>query len=88
MTSSCIKFWLFSGATESSAGSRNNSAKKSTYQRRVISELSETNGRKKRVDASYQDPLGPAVERPKTGARRPTEDEFDDIEVDDNLLPD
>ncbi|KAF5401660.1 Testicular tissue protein Li 93 [Paragonimus heterotremus] len=37
----------------------------------------------------YNDPLGPAVERPRTAARsRPTQDEFADEEIDDTMLPD
>ncbi|XP_076466664.1 intraflagellar transport protein 88 homolog isoform X2 [Babylonia areolata] len=41
------------------------------------------------VDASYSDPLGPQMERPKTAARRkdPNEDEFGDEELGDDLLP-
>ena len=40
-------------------------------------------------DASYSDPLGPQMERPKTAARRkdPNEDEFGDEELGDDLLP-
>lgn len=39
-------------------------------------------------DVTYSDPLGPAVERPKTAARsRPVQDEFADEELDDSLLP-
>ena len=39
-------------------------------------------------DASYSDPLGPQMERPKTAARRkdPHEDEFGDEELGDDLL--
>ncbi|KAI0213548.1 Intraflagellar transport 88 [Lamellibrachia satsuma] len=41
------------------------------------------------LDASYVDPLGPAVERPKTAApsRRERDDEFADEELGDDLLP-
>ena len=41
------------------------------------------------VDASYVDPLGPAVERPRTAAlsRRERDDEFADEELGDDLLP-
>lgn len=39
-------------------------------------------------DASYADPLGPHVERPKTAAKKRTdEDEFADEELGDDLLP-
>ncbi len=39
-------------------------------------------------DATYSDPLGPAAERPKTAARRrDVEDEFDNEELGDDLLP-
>ncbi|XP_070567544.1 intraflagellar transport protein 88 homolog isoform X4 [Ptychodera flava] len=41
------------------------------------------------IDASYVDPLGPSVERPKTAARSrdKTEDEFADEELGEDLLP-
>ncbi|XP_023241009.1 intraflagellar transport protein 88 homolog [Centruroides sculpturatus] len=44
---------------------------------------------RKEIDASYEDPLGPQQERPKTAARRkdPVEDEFDNEELGDDLLP-
>ena len=40
-------------------------------------------------DATYSDPLGPQVERPKTAASRRHEmqDEFGDEELGDDLLP-
>ena len=40
-------------------------------------------------DASYHDPLGPQIERPKTAAKRrdQVEDEFGDEELGDDLLP-
>uniref|UniRef100_A0A4W3HLY2 Intraflagellar transport protein 88 homolog n=1 Tax=Callorhinchus milii TaxID=7868 RepID=A0A4W3HLY2_CALMI len=42
----------------------------------------------KDIDASYVDPLGPQIERPKTAARkRVDEDEFADEELGDDLLP-
>lgn len=42
----------------------------------------------KDIDASYVDPLGPQIERPKTAARkRVEEDEFADEELGDDLLP-
>ena len=42
------------------------------------------------ADASYSDPLGPQVERPKTAARRREDaaDDFADEELDEDLLPD
>lgn len=41
-----------------------------------------------RADASYVDPLGPQMERPKTGARKRVEDDdFEDEELGDDLLP-
>ncbi|XP_072303054.1 intraflagellar transport protein 88 homolog [Eucyclogobius newberryi] len=40
----------------------------------------------KELDASYVDPLGPQVERPKTGAKKRQEN-FEDEELGDNLLP-
>uniref|UniRef100_A0A3P8U4J0 Intraflagellar transport protein 88 homolog n=1 Tax=Amphiprion percula TaxID=161767 RepID=A0A3P8U4J0_AMPPE len=42
----------------------------------------------KELDASYVDPLGPQMERPKTGAKRRVEDDdFADEELGDDLLP-
>ncbi|XP_060682696.1 intraflagellar transport protein 88 homolog isoform X2 [Hemiscyllium ocellatum] len=42
----------------------------------------------KDIDASYVDPLGPQIERPRTAARRRVEeDEFADEELGDDLLP-
>ncbi|KAM6969867.1 intraflagellar transport protein 88 homolog isoform 3-T3 [Aplochiton taeniatus] len=40
------------------------------------------------IDASYMDPLGPQMERPKTAAKKHTEDDdFADEELGDDLLP-
>ena len=76
---------MLTDSADSSGGSRGN---ESGFQRRAISELTDSGG-KQNIDASYQDPLGPAAERPKTAARNTRmDDEFDDFEVDDNLLPD
>lgn len=41
----------------------------------------------KELDASYVDPLGPQVERPKTGAKKRQEEDFGDEELGDDLLP-
>ncbi|XP_061143593.1 intraflagellar transport protein 88 homolog isoform X1 [Syngnathus typhle] len=42
----------------------------------------------KQLDASYVDPLGPPMERPKTGAKlRPDDDDFADDDLEDELLP-
>ncbi|KAM3607785.1 uncharacterized protein V6R79_013939 [Siganus canaliculatus] len=42
----------------------------------------------KEIDASYVDPLGPQLERPKTGAKKRVEDDdFADEELGDDLLP-
>ncbi|MGH0135919.1 UNVERIFIED_CONTAM: hypothetical protein FKN15_061914 [Acipenser sinensis] len=39
-------------------------------------------------NASYVDPLGPQIERPKTAAKKQTdEDDFADEELGDDLLP-
>ena len=39
-------------------------------------------------DSTYQDPLGPQEQRPKTAAaQRPVVDTFDDEEIGDDLLP-
>lgn len=42
----------------------------------------------KEMDASYVDPLGPQMERPKTGAKKRLEEDFGDEELGDDLLPD
>ena len=39
------------------------------------------------LDSSYVDPLGPMMERPKTAAKRRDDDEFDDEELGEDLLP-
>ncbi|XP_056895277.1 intraflagellar transport protein 88 homolog isoform X3 [Takifugu flavidus] len=42
----------------------------------------------KELDAFYVDPLGPQMERPKTGAKKRVEDDdFEDEELGDDLLP-
>uniref|UniRef100_A0A8C6LGF7 Intraflagellar transport 88 n=1 Tax=Nothobranchius furzeri TaxID=105023 RepID=A0A8C6LGF7_NOTFU len=43
----------------------------------------------KELDASYMDPLGPQIERPKTGAKKRVDDDddFGDEELGDDLLP-
>ena len=38
-------------------------------------------------DITYSDPLGPAAERPKTAAAKKRDDDFDDEELGDDLLP-
>ncbi|XP_045196090.1 intraflagellar transport protein 88 homolog isoform X2 [Mercenaria mercenaria] len=44
--------------------------------------------RKQEVDSNYVDPLGPQMERPKTAAkRRDFDDQFDDEELGEDLLP-
>nr|XP_009921233.1 PREDICTED: intraflagellar transport protein 88 homolog isoform X1 [Haliaeetus albicilla] len=51
------------------------------------SEPYESSGSKE-IDASYIDPLGPQAERPKTAARKRTEeDDFADEELGEDLLP-
>ncbi|XP_013385188.1 intraflagellar transport protein 88 homolog isoform X2 [Lingula anatina] len=78
------------GSAISSAGHRSGG---SASRRRQL--LDEEDGdlfqnTKQDVDATYADPLGPQVERPKTAARKrePVEDEFADEELGDDLLPD
>ena len=47
-------------------------------------------GSVKQADATYNDPLGQITDnRPRTSAAhtRPVEDGFDDIELDDEMLP-
>lgn len=44
----------------------------------------------KEIDSSYNDPLGPAPERPRTSAgnrQRDDADDFADEEIGDDLLP-
>ncbi|XP_014823004.1 PREDICTED: intraflagellar transport protein 88 homolog isoform X2 [Poecilia mexicana] len=42
----------------------------------------------KELDASYVDPLGPQMDRPKTGAKKPADDDdFADEDLGDDLLP-
>ncbi|XP_054887377.1 intraflagellar transport protein 88 homolog isoform X4 [Poeciliopsis prolifica] len=42
----------------------------------------------KELDASYVDPLGPQTDRPKTGAKKPADDDdFADEDLGDDLLP-
>ncbi|XP_043987782.1 intraflagellar transport protein 88 homolog isoform X3 [Gambusia affinis] len=42
----------------------------------------------KELDASYVDPLGPQMDRPKTGAKKPVDDDdFADEDLGDDLLP-
>ena len=46
--------------------------------------------KEKEIDPTYSDPLGPAPERPRTSAGnriKNNEDEFDDEEIGDDLLP-
>ena len=46
--------------------------------------------KEKDIDSTYSDPLGPAPERPRTSAGnrlKNNEDEFDDEEIGDDLLP-
>ncbi|KAL5010279.1 hypothetical protein ScPMuIL_012584 [Solemya velum] len=84
------------GKRESSAGGRKSSGKgqrSHSGRRQAIDELEEDPsykiGSKQDVDATYSDPLGPQMERPKTAARRrdQMEDEFGDEELGDDLLP-
>ncbi|XP_072899793.1 intraflagellar transport protein 88 homolog isoform X1 [Hemitrygon akajei] len=84
------------GRREGSAGSENGQNSSSAKGERLSAKLrtlpgvndpyeSSTN---KDIDASYVDPLGPQIERPKTAARkRIEEDEFADEELGDDLLP-
>ncbi|XP_078259209.1 intraflagellar transport protein 88 homolog [Rhinoraja longicauda] len=86
------------GRREGSAGSENgqNSHVGSAKGERMSSKLKTLPGvndpyetsPNKDIDASYVDPLGPQIERPKTAARkRIEEDEFADEELGDDLLP-
>lgn len=88
-------YFLLGNQDDSSNDSRNNSASAggSARRRKPISEITDhgnNTATNKPVDASYNDPLGPAMERPKTAARTRNEtlDTFDDVEIDENLLPD
>ena len=91
----CLIYFFLGSPDDSSNDSRNNSASGggSARRRRPITEITDhgnNTASNKPVDASYSDPLGPAMERPKTAARQRNEtlDTFDDVEIDENLLPD
>ncbi|XP_069747454.1 intraflagellar transport protein 88 homolog isoform X2 [Narcine bancroftii] len=84
------------GRREGSAGSDNGQNSYSAKGERMSTKLRtlpgvndpyETNTNKD-IDASYVDPLGPQIERPKTAARKRIEDDdFADEELGDDLLP-
>ncbi|XP_039257756.2 intraflagellar transport protein 88 homolog [Styela clava] len=76
-------------ANSSDGNLHNGSAGSGSAKRRTLPEADGYSTTKRDIDSSYVDPLGPAPERPKTAARQRQEiaDEFDDVEVDDDLLP-
>ncbi|XP_043929126.1 intraflagellar transport protein 88 homolog [Protopterus annectens] len=87
------------GRREGSAGSDSGQSNQSTSAKgeRVSAKLRSLPGvnepyeasSNKEIDASYADPLGPQIERPKTAAKkRAEEDDFADEELGDDLLPD
>lgn len=81
------------GRREGSAGSADNSSTKGERLSAKMRSLPGSNepyeaSSPKEIDASYVDPLGPQMERPKTGAKRRVEDDdFADEELGDDLLP-
>uniref|UniRef100_A0A3Q3XBH9 Uncharacterized protein n=1 Tax=Mola mola TaxID=94237 RepID=A0A3Q3XBH9_MOLML len=84
------------GRRDGSAGSDSSHSGNSTKGERLSTKVRSLPGSNepyeasspKELDASYVDPLGPQVERPKTGAKnRVKEDDFADEELGDDLLP-
>ncbi|KAF3843514.1 hypothetical protein F7725_002363 [Dissostichus mawsoni] len=84
------------GRREGSAGSADSAHSSSTKGERLSAKMRSLPGSNepyeasspKEIDASYVDPLGPQMERPKTGAKRRVEDDdFADEELGDDLLP-
>ncbi|XP_076857925.1 intraflagellar transport protein 88 homolog isoform X2 [Brachyhypopomus gauderio] len=81
-----------SGSSDSGHSSHSASAKGERVSARLktlpgSNEPYDTSGMRD-IDASYVDPLGPQMDRPKTAAKkRPEEDEFADEELGDDLLP-
>ncbi|XP_055015680.1 LOW QUALITY PROTEIN: intraflagellar transport protein 88 homolog [Boleophthalmus pectinirostris] len=80
---------------EGSAGSTDSGHSSSSRGERLSSRLRSLPGNHepyetsnpKELDASYVDPLGPQVDRPKTGAKKRQEEDFEDEELGDELLP-
>ncbi|XP_059758980.1 intraflagellar transport protein 88 homolog isoform X9 [Balaenoptera ricei] len=75
------------GGQNCSAGSR---GERLSAQLRALSRTEEPydSSSNKELDASYVDPLGPQIERPRTAAKkRVDEDDFADEELGDDLLP-
>ncbi|KAK5920553.1 hypothetical protein CgunFtcFv8_024350 [Champsocephalus gunnari] len=84
------------GRREGNAGSADGAHGSSTKGERLSAKMRSLPGSNepyeasspKEIDASYVDPLGPQMERPKTGAKRRVEDDdFADEELGDDLLP-
>ncbi|XP_006822667.1 intraflagellar transport protein 88 homolog [Saccoglossus kowalevskii] len=79
------------GSGGSSAGSRSGTRgnRSSSGRLRGLPDTSEPYEQEQEVDASYVDPLGPSMERPKTAARSrdKAEDDFADEELGEDLLP-
>ncbi|XP_071956523.1 intraflagellar transport protein 88 homolog isoform X2 [Antedon mediterranea] len=81
-----------SGRGGSAGSSRQNSARRTkggSGMRSLPSADGPYESEERTVDASYVDPLGPSMERPKTAARKrdTAEDGFAEIELGDDLLP-
>lgn len=80
-----------SGSGKVVLGSNPGSANVQDFPRGTTPIVEERYSRKsgRELDASYSDPLGPAVERPRTsaGPRQIADDEFGDDELGDDLLP-
>jgi len=81
------------GSANTSAGSRRSTSGSNSGSSKFRSNLSQdlVPSAKSKADPSYSDPLGPAVERPKTAVRvkkNQDYDAFDDVTVDETMLPD
>lgn len=70
------------------SGTSLNASAKSVNKLSVIEAEEPYHPAKKEISATYEDPVGPQGERPKTGMRRKdVDDEFDNEELGDDLLP-
>uniref|UniRef100_A0A4W6DPP2 Intraflagellar transport protein 88 homolog n=1 Tax=Lates calcarifer TaxID=8187 RepID=A0A4W6DPP2_LATCA len=90
MSQSCPQCLIGSRSLDSSHSSNSTKGERLSAKMRSLPASSEPYeaSSPKELDASYMDPLGPQMERPKTGAKRRTEDDdFADEELGDDLLP-
>uniref|UniRef100_A0A8C2CK94 Intraflagellar transport protein 88 homolog n=1 Tax=Cyprinus carpio TaxID=7962 RepID=A0A8C2CK94_CYPCA len=88
-----LKHWLFGCFLSDSGQSNHGTSAKGERLSVKLKTLPGSNepyeaSTQQEIDASYVDPLGPQMQRPKTAARKRTEeDEFADEELGDDLLP-